>query len=689
MFGRQTRAPGGRDDRNVLVVGRELVGVGRHSLPGNQAQAYGGEAHHRRAPSLSHHAQTVAIAAATFLLALDGGGYSLGARAAAAAVAWTFLLIALVAFDETRPPVAVWVVGGALGALALITGLSLLWASSGEKAFIELDRVLLYVGIFALVARLATRVALHRWLLGIGAGIAAICLLSLIGRFFPSTNLNDSLHTLLPSIGGRLTYPLGYWNGLGIFAALGTTSLLGASVSVAGSSRKALSLLPVPLFVAVIYMTSSRGAVAVAVIGALTLFTLAPRRLEVLAAVVAASVGGAVVVLVLLAHPTLVNNPAKAGSEPGRVVAALLVLAGCVMTAGVRLLISETGLDRLRIPRPLTSVLAAVCLVAVIVGVIAADPSRRLAEFKARPNSGAQTSPDYVRTHLLSGGGSGRWQFWSAALAQFRAHPLNGGGAGSYETWWMQHGSFAYTVHDAHSLWLQTLGELGVLGIVPLALAFGGALAFGAWRLRAVRPSERVAVASLIALLVGWMLGAAVDWIWELAAVGAIGVAALALLCARSSEVRDGAAGTERRAALVARGSGALRRLLLPAAFLGTILIICAAALPWMVGREAGASQTAARAHNWPAAIARAQDARALQPWAASPYVQLALVEAASGNTPAATRAIAQATARDPNDWSSWFVAAAIATQARNPQTAAIALRHAQVLNPKSALLRG
>ena len=73
-----------------------------------------------------------------------------------------------------------------------------------------------------------------------------------------------------------------------------------------------------------------------------------------------------------------------------------------------------------------------------------------------------------MRSHLLSANGSGRWQFWESAVDAFQATPLLGHGAGSYEAWWAEHGSLAVFVRDAHSLYLETLAELGVLGFLLL-----------------------------------------------------------------------------------------------------------------------------------------------------------------------------------------------------------------------------
>ena len=48
-------------------------------------------------------------------------------------------------------------------------------------------------------------------------------------------------------------------------------------------------------------------------------------------------------------------------------------------------------------------------------------------------------------------------------------------GAGSYQSWWSEHASLPLFVRDAHSLWLETLAELGVVGLLLLATAFGAA----------------------------------------------------------------------------------------------------------------------------------------------------------------------------------------------------------------------
>src|SRR5204862_5020697 len=138
-----------------------------------------------------------------------------------------------------------------------------------------------------------------------------------------------------------------------------------------------------------------------------------------------------------------------------------------------------------------------------VVGLIALDPSERLDQFKVAPSEDSfykSTPRRYVESHLLSGGGAGRWQFWGGAVDEFQSEPLRGGGAGSYESWWAQHGSITYFIRDAHSLWLETMGELGLIGLALLVGFFAAVLFAGALALRRAPPGQRGAIAGLYAV---------------------------------------------------------------------------------------------------------------------------------------------------------------------------------------------
>ena len=130
----------------------------------------------------------------------------------------------------------------------------------------------------------------------------------------------------------------------------------------------------------------------------------------------------------------------------------------------------------------------------------------------------------------MSSASNGRWQFWQAAIDQFEARPLTGHGAGSYEAWWAQHGSIAYFTRQAHSLYLETLGELGLVGLL-LVVGLLGVVGVTAARRRAAAAGEdRTTVAALAALALGFAVAVGIDWVWEIPVVAITGILACGLL---------------------------------------------------------------------------------------------------------------------------------------------------------------
>jgi O-antigen ligase len=128
------------------------------------------------------------------------------------------------------------------------------------------------------------------------------------------------------------------------------------------------------------------------------------------------------------------------------------------------------------------------------------------------------TTLDDGSARLTSAKGT-RSDLYRVAVDAFEAHPLRGEGSGSFEQRWMRTRRVDEKVRDAHSLELETLGELGLVGAV-LLLAFLVALGTAAVRSR-LRPgalgrSQAAAVAGACAV---WVVHAAVDWDWQVPAL--------------------------------------------------------------------------------------------------------------------------------------------------------------------------
>ena len=107
-----------------------------------------------------------------------------------------------------------------------------------------------------------------------------------------------------------------------------------------------------------------------------------------------------------------------------------------------------------------------------------------------------------------------------------------------------------------------------------------------------------------------------------------------------------------------------------------------------LVNSELEASQDAAGRGDFTEALDRAASARAIQPWAASPHLQLALVREEQGELAAARTHVGDAIERDPRDWRLRLVAARLATKAGDIPAATAQLREARRLSPRSYALR-
>lgn len=588
-----------------------------------------------------------------------------------------------------RPPRAAIVAGAALAALAILTLLSSGWAASDEKAFLEFTRVLMYLGVFALVA-MAVR-ARHAAAVsdGLALGIVGVVALALASRFWWGDIGPGAPPEFFP-VQTRLHYPVNYWNGLAILAGMALPLLLRAAVAQRPAILRAVALAPVPAIAATIYLTSSRGGAAVAVAGVLVFCALTSRRTS---ALVAAGIAAAVAVgavEVLLARDDLVNGPLSAPAVAGQGHSAALWIAllgaagGALYWAWCRFADWDV-----RLPRAARAACVVGLAVVAVAGVAAFDPAGKFEDFKRPPGDTTYTEGDFTRSHLLSSASTGRWQLWAAARDQWETRPAFGRGAGSYQSWWTEHADFPLFVRDAHSLWLEMLGELGVAGFLLIVLVFGTGFAAALSRLRAAGPA-RPLVAALAAVLAAFAVGAAIDWMWELTIVALVAVVALGMLAGVATSP-PAAAEQSRRAA--APGHGALRRRALrTAAVAVAVAAIMCVTVPMLGQERLERSQAAAQRGDVAAAIDSAEDARSLQPWAASPYVQLALVEEQAGRLRGASRHIEDALERDSSDWSTWLVAARIQTKAGSIRAGRRSLRRAQALNPKSALfeaLRG
>ena len=616
-------------------------------------------------------AVAIGVAAAVFALSYANGGFGTTTRAYAGIAGW-WVLGAGAAIGMASARARVGRLGltavGLFAAFAVWVLISTAWASDAERTFAQFNQVSLYVVAFAIAIVLARLVPASVLVRGVALALATVAGVALVSRCFPSTFGLQTGTQILSPLKSRLSFPLGYWNGLGIDVALAYPLLLSIMASRRSRVTSALAALPLPILAAVMYLTSSRGAFVAAGVGVVAFLLLTPRRWAALAAVGVAGAAGAVAVAVLVPKKALVNGDVDTplGVHQGH-HAALWIGIACVVTAAAWLGLTELGKRLPTPPRRAGQATAAAIVVLAIVAIVLAHPVAKFDAFK-NPNSASPgSSATQTQNHLLSSSGSGRWQFWSAAVSQFRAHPLNGGGAGSWQAWWLQHRSLHAFTQFAHSLYLEALGELGIIGLLLIGGAVIAAVAAAVRSALALASGE---VAAAAACGIAFFVAAAYDWVWQLAGIAVVGVGMLGFAIGALPSAR--AAAWDR--------FGVVRPAL--------ALVAVAAILPQVVVLAAGIhisnSQSAVAAGNGARARSEALAAKAVESWAATPYLQLGLVSEAEANYPEASRWLDKAISRSRRDWSLWFIAARIEAKQGAIGQAKRDLDEARRLNPLS-----
>ena len=163
---------------------------------------------------------------------------------------------------------------------------------------------------------------------------------------------------------------------------------------------------------------------------------------------------------------------------------------------------------------------------------------------------------------------------------------------------------------------------------------------------------------------------------WQMPVVSVVGFALLGLLARLDSRVG------------VAVFEGPLRLVVVGLCAAAALVAIGVEAAPMLGELKVRDSQAAVARGDARAAQSDAVDAHKLEPWAATPYLQLALVYEQAGQLAAANRAIAAATIRDPDDWRLWVVASRLQVKTGAVGEAVRSLRRARALDPLSPLLR-
>ena len=577
-----------------------------------------------------------------------------------------------------------WAVG-LIGGLSLLAAMSSLWSGSAELSVVEADRVLAYLGFFLAAFLIAqTNKRRQRFAEGLAISLALVAFLALASRLLPNlVEVGDSFLTT-----PRLAYPFGYWNANGAAFGIAVALLLWSSRQAAWEGLRWLSLAALPAVLLALYLTYSRGGLLALAIAVGCTIALSRDRLWLLATLAIGALGALAPVLAVQARRSLADNVGNQAAVDQGVTVLLILVAGTALALALFAALrwaerrggrmTDRALELSRDPGLLRAL--AVIAAVVAIGAAIAVGGRAWDQF----SSSDVQFPDRPEQHYSDFSGAGRHDFFRVAIDGFEEKPVLGDGAASYEFTWERHRSIPLAVHDAHSLYLEAFAELGLVGGL-LTLALVGVLlwtGFAAWRAAAHPQRERYA--ALFAACLAFAVVAGLDWFWEIAGIGAIFFLASGVLVAARCAQLNAARGR----ALARDGDGGGFGLAVAGLAVAWIAVIALVG-PLLVDREIGASQDAATRGDVIAAVNHAETARSIEPFAASPYVQLGLLAESEGDYTTATERLTQAIDREDRNWQLYYLRSRVERAAGEVAAAEADLNRARELNPLEKCLRG
>ena len=338
--------------------------------------------------------------------------------------------------------------------------------------------------------------------------------------------------------GGRLEQPITYWNAEGLLAGIGLLlcARLAGDRSRPAPMRAAAAAACAPLGAGV-YLSYSRGALAVTVLGLIVLLAAAPTWPQLRAAVIGS---GRRRRPRPPARPAFPGVASLTGTQPSSARDGAIMLALLLVDHGARRA-ADAALDQ----RPSAAARpgSAGCRTPA-----ACPPSRSRPPRSAWPawwpagsaenaRGGESAAPTASRFASVS---SVRYEYWRVGALAFTREPVHGLGAGGFRVFWREERRVPHSVTEVHSLPLEMAAELGLPGLL-LFVAFVGGIAVGrpaapCARARRWRPGRPRSASA-------WLLHATIDWDWQLPAVTLPAHRARGRAAGREREAPAGGAG--------------------------------------------------------------------------------------------------------------------------------------------------
>jgi O-Antigen ligase len=423
-----------------------------------------------------------------------------------------------------------------------------------------------------------------------------------------------------------------------------------------------------------LYFTFGRGPWLALGLGLFGAIALDPRRVQLVSFIALVAPAAALAVWIGSRSPALTRQQSRLadaahdGHRLALVVAALAAASALLVLVAARL---EHRIDAgRRVRRAYAGVvlLAAVALLAALFvrfGGPVTLARHAYAEFKGPP-VGITAPGSNLNKRLFSLSGNGRPELWGVALDDYQAHRWRGSGAGTYERYWLAHRARAAKVRDAHGLYIETLAELGPIGLALLVIVLAVPIS------AAVRARRAPLVPAAAGAYIAFVAHAGVDWDWEMSAVTLTAVlCGGALLAAARAESEISRISTPMRLSIV-----------------GVLVAVGTCSFVALVGNaRLAASDEAIAKGDGAKAEREARAAKRWAPWSVDPLKALAQAQLVEDDRAAARATLRRAIAKDPRDWDLWY-RLALASDGPTFRQAIAAATRLNPFSPEIAALR-
>jgi O-antigen ligase len=667
-----------------------------------------------------------------FVTFFAGGGLPPVQQATTTEIILTLACGAIIAAAVILTPRArrvhgLWPVGLLL-AFAALSVLSVVWSVQPDASWQNAGLMLAYSAVFGAAVVLA-RAAPARWpavIGGVTLAAVVVCGYALLTKVFPSwLDAHD--------IYARLQAPYGYWNATGLTAAMGVIGCIWLGARRRGHALlNALAYPAIGLLIVTLMLAYSRGALVALVVGLALWFAVVPLRLRGAAVLLLGAVAAGLVVAWDFSQSALSSDSVELHARvvAGRQLGALLLAMLLLLTIAGLTIGFYTGRHA---PSRAARDNAGAVLLSILVLAVVAFVGALAVSHRGLTGSISHGFNTLTNTHApvpaetpgrLTAIGSVRAVYWNEALKVFQAHPALGAGARSYGTASLRYRSEDLEANDAHGFVVQTLADLGLVGLaIVLALLLTWLAAAGrathpfnrrwtSWRelkrdgwqdigwrplddrgelgeQRAYSP-ERVGMLSMLCLVVVFGVHSTVDWTWFVP-----GDACVALVCAGWLAGRGPLVATARvdRASAgrrwVTGGAGGssfneIGPLRLGIAAAVVIAALLAAWAQWQPQRSADASQEALALSATDPGAARmaAQNAVDYDPVSAEALFILSTIQQHAGQSALARATLVRAVHLQPSNPQTWKALGEYDLHNGNPTAALNELRATVYLNP-------